>query len=318
MATVDQIINRSIDLGNFKAAQAEAYGGQAVNATLGGYIITPGTIESAPDARRPNVNIPRNASGVDTALFDSTYDRIMGDFPDKLADFILEYFPLNPALMNSVENWLQSAINGGTGINANVERQIWQRDRERITNEYQAASDEAIGTWASKGYPMPPGAAVANVASLAVKRAQSVAAVSRDAAIKAFETEIETVKFAVAAAIDYRVKAISAAMDYIRALALAPQLATQLATEASGAQARLISAAASFYNADISVAQLAQQRNIAQTELETKVGIQNSDTAARYVQTRANAAVSISQSLGTQAAAALNAVNATIQKITSE
>lgn len=318
MATVDQILDRAIDIGNLKAAQSEAYGGQAVNATLGGYTITPGVLESTPDADRPNVYIPRNASGVDSALFDSTYDRIMGDFTDKYAGFLIQNFPINPALMAKVDAWLSAAIDGGTGINANVERQIWQRDRDRITNEFQAASDEAVSSWAARGFPLPPGAAVANLSALTVKRSQAIAAISRDAAIKAFETEIENVRFAITTAIDYRTKAIGAAGDYIRALALGPQLATQLATEASGAQARLISAAASFYNADISVAQLAQQRNIAQMETQLRAHVQNSETAAKYVQARAGAAVAIAQSLGTQAAAALNAVNGTVQKIVSE
>lgn len=318
MATVDQIIDRSIALGDLKAAQSEAYGGQAVNAATGhGDVFAP-SIENTPNIREPSVIIPSRATGVDSALFDSTYDRIMGDFTDKYADFIVRYFPLNPALMAAVESWLQSAIAGGTGINANVERGIWQRDRDRITNEFQTATDEAVSSWAARGFPLPPGAAVASVQDIARKRSAAIAAASRDAAVKAFETEIENVRFAITTAIDYRSKAITAAGDYIRALALGPQLATQLATEASGAQARLISAAAGFFNARISAAQLAQQKNIAEADMEMRAAIQSDEGRVKYVQIKSNAALGVAQSLGTQAAAALNAVNATVQKIVSE
>ena len=314
MATVDQIIDRSIALGDLKAAQSEAYGGQAVNLASGYSNIIKPAVENTPRIDEPNVFIPSRAAGVDSALFDSTYDRIMGDFKDAYADFIVRYFPLNPALMQAVENWLQSAIAGGTGIDANVERAIWQRDRDRITNEAQSASEEAIGTWAARGFPLPPGAAVATVQDIARKRIAAIAAVSRDAAIKAFDTEIETVKFAIAQAIDYRSKAIGAAGDYIRALALGPQLATQLATEASGAQARLITAAAGFYNARISEADLAQRKNLAVADIELRTALQSDESRAKYVQIKSNAALGVAQSLGTQAAAALNAVNATVSK----
>jgi len=318
MATVDQIIDRSIDLGDRKAAQSEAYGGQAVSAATGKPEIRPPKVQSASIPSAPNVSIPSRASGVDTAVFESTYDRIIEDLSDRFADFFVRFFPINPALMNAVEAWLSSAIAGGTGINSTVEGRIWQRDRDRITNEFSSASEEATAVWASKGFPLPPGAAVGNLADLARKRSEAIAASSRDAAIKAWEIEVENVRFAIAQAIDYRSKALAAAGDYIKALAVAPNLASQLATESSGAQARLISAAASFYNARLSASELAQKKNIAQADMELKAAMASGDNAVKYVEAKVDAAVGVAQSLGQQASAALNAVNATVQKIVSE
>ena len=151
MATVDQIIDRSIALGDLKAAQSEAYGGQAVNLASGYSNIIKPAVENTPRIDEPNVFIPSRAAGADRATVEPTYDRRMAHFTDAYADCIVRYFPLNPALMQAVENWLQSAIAGGTGIDANVERAIWQRDRDRITNEFQAAADEAVGSWAARG-----------------------------------------------------------------------------------------------------------------------------------------------------------------------
>jgi hypothetical protein len=318
MATVDDIIDRSIVLGDSKASQSEAYGGLAVNAATGNPGVKSPKIATTPSISAPGVSIPSRASGVDTAVFESTYDRIIEDLSDRFADFFVRFFPINPALITAVETWLQNAINGGTGINPTVESKIWQRDRDRITSEFSAASEESTAAWAAKGFPLPPGVAVANIADMARKRSEAIAASSRDAAIKAWEIEVENVRFAVAQAIDYRTKAIAAAGDYIRALSVAPNLASSLSTESSGAQARLISAAASFYNARISAAELAQRRNIAEADFELKAAVASGDNATKYVTAKVDAAVGVAQSLGQQASAALNAVNATVQKIVSE
>lgn len=317
MAVVGTIINHAIGVANLKAAQSEAYGGQAFLAAAGGHQYSFKTPDKE-SAKEPSVYVPNRASGLDQALWNSTYDRIIDDLSDKFANFFVEFFPIDAALMQAVEDWLTKAITqGGTGINSTVEARIWQRDRDRISAEAAAATDEALAAWAARGFPLPPGAANATVQAIAAKRATDVAAVSRDAAIKAFETEIENVRFAITSAIDYRKSALAAAGDYLRALALGPQLATQLATSSSDAQARLISAATGLYNARISAAELAQRRGIAIMDAELRQTIAAGDNKVRYTDMKVRAALETMQSLGQQAAAALNGINATSQLIES-
>ena len=319
MATVEEIINRSIALGDSKSAQAEAYGGQAVTLATGSVVINPAKITNTPKVKEPIVYIPSRAAGVDFTIFDAKYQQIIDDLSYKFASFLTEYFPLNAGLMNAVEDWLEKAItSGGTGINATVEQRIWQRSRDRITADASAAIDEAMALWASRGFPLPPGAANSSVAAIQRKRSAEVAAVSRDAAIKAFETEIENVRFAVTTAIEYRTKAVSAAGDFIRALAVAPSIASQLSTNAAGAQERLISAAASLYNARINEAEMIQRYNITQSDMTLKSLVDSATLNRQYVEVKSKAAADVAQSLGMQASAALNAVNATVQKIVSE
>lgn len=316
MATAEEIVDRAIALGNEKAEKAEGLIDDAITASFGSSGVAVLPTPATPAVVEPPVNIPSNATGIDQALFNSTYDRIINDFSDKFAAFLVEFFPANAALISACEQWLTNAIaSGGSGINAAVETQIWQRARDRITAESLAAQEEAVAAWAARGFPLPPGAAAAQVALLQQKRQVDLADVSRQVAIKAFETEIENVRFAIKTSIDYRVQAVSAAGDYIRALALAPQLATQIATAASDAQARLIGAASSYYNARINVAQLAQQRNLAITDLNLRAAMQSSENTVSYSRLRADTAMAGAQSLGQQAAAALNAVNATAQII---
>lgn len=316
MATDAEIIlNRAIELGNDKAAEAAELIGDAITASLGSSRVNVQPTAFTPTVVEPNVYIPANASGLDTALFDSTYRRIIDDLSSKYAEFLSEFFPINGGLMNAVEQWLTNAVAGGSGVNATVESQLWQRDRDRITIEAASASEEAVAAWAARGYPLVPGAAVAAVQEIQRKRSADINNQSREIAINAFKTEIENVRFAVKTAIDYRQQAVSAAGDYIRAMALGPQLATQLATAASDAQARLISAASTFYNARINVAQLAQQKNLTITDYNLRAALQESANTVNYSQLRTNTAMGAANAFNVQAAAALNAVSTTVQVI---
>lgn len=316
MATAEEILDRAIALGNDKADKAEDLVNDAITASFGSSGVNVLPTPPTPTVVEPPVNIPTNASGLDTALFNSTYDRIIQDLSDKFASFLITYFPTNAALISACEAWLTNAITtGGSGINAVVEGKLWQRDRDRITAEAAAVEKEAVAAWAARGFPLPPGAANASVQAVQRKRVADVNAVSREVAIKAWEAELENVRFAIKTSIDYRVAAVSAAGDYIRALSLGPQLATQLATAASDAQARLISAASSYYNARINVAQLAQQRGLEITDMNLRAALQTSQNAVSYSRLRADTALGGAQAFSQQAAASLNAVNATVQVI---
>lgn len=315
MAAVETIIDRAWYEAQAKASLAAAYADMAVMSATGNVVVTAGTV-TAPTVSEPNVHIPSKVSGIDTALFDSTYNKIIGDLSDLFYDFIDRYLSIDPDMMAEAEAWIKRAITqGGTGINATVEGRIWQRDRDRIGTEAASSMAEVVDMWAAKGYPLPPGAANAAIQTIQRKRSADVAAVSRDAAIKAFETEVENVKFAIQMAIDYRTKALGAAGDYIRALATAPDIASRISTQSADAQARLISAAASFYNARVSAKELVMRGHLANQDASLKAAQLNTEsiTAARDI--RVKAVIAAADSVGQQAAAALNGINATAQLV---
>jgi hypothetical protein len=316
MPIFDTLVNFAIENARNQASLSQANAQDAYNAATGGHVYT-FTPPAKEEAREPNVFIPNRASGIDQALWDSTYSRIVDDLSDKFARFFIDYFPLNDGLMAQVEGWLSSAIAGGTGINTVVGARIWQRDRDRITTESAAGLEDVTSQLAARGFPMPPGALYGATQDNLAARAIGVAAVSRDAAIKEWETEIENVRFAVKAVIDYRTAAIAAASDYLRAMALGPQLATQMATAASDAQARLISAATGMYNARISAAELAQRRGLSIMDAELRQTIAAGDNKVEYVKQKVGASVAAMNSTGQVAAASMNGLSATAQKIVS-
>lgn len=318
MAAVQTIINAALLVAQNKANLADAYTGQAI--LLANAPRPPVTVGAISDVnvREPNVNIPSRVSGMDTAVFDSMYGKIINDLSDKFAQFLTRYFPIRATLMPEVEAWLERAITaGGTGINAWVERQIWQRDRDRISAEASSASEEVMSRMAARGFPLPSGALNAGLISVQRKRSAGIAAVSRDAAIKAFETEVENVRFAVEQAIRYRTAAIAAAGDYIKALAVAPNIASSLSTQSADAQAKLISAAASFYNARTNAEEAGLRADIAREDFRHKAEAFNSGMVSDRAKLQVQAAVSAAESIGQQAAAALNGLNSTAQLVES-
>lgn len=317
MAQVDRIIDNALLTAQNKSQLANSYSEVAIAQADGYSLVTAPFIGSA-DVREPRVAIPTRADGVDTAVFDSMYAQIIEDLAGRFRSFLVEFFPDDEALMPAVEAWLKNAItNGGTGINVNVERQIWQRDRDRLSVEASTASEQAVNLWAARGYPLPPGAAAAAITTIAMRRTEQVAAVSRDAAIKSFETEVENIRFAIGQAIDYRTRAIQAAGDYIKALAAAPDIASKMSTQSADAQARLISAVSSFYNARISAADLLLKSDMYNADASFKASLANQDTDTRRVGMRVDATVAAANSLGQQASASLNGLNATAQLIES-
>lgn len=317
MAQVDRIIDNALLTAQNKSQLANAYSEVAIAQADGYAVITAPSIRGG-DVREPRVAIPTRADGVDTAVFDTMYAQIIEDLAGRFRTFLADFFPDDEALMESVEAWLKRAIDqGGTGINVHVERQIWQRDRDRLSVEATAAMEQSVNQWAARGYPLPPGAAAAAITTIAMRRTEQIAAVSRDAAIKSFETEIENIRFAIAQAIDYRTKAIAAAADYIKALAAAPDIASKMSTQSADAQARLISAVSAYYNARTNAADLATRVDIYNADASIRAALANQDTDTRRVGIKVDATVAAANSIGQQAAAALNGLNATAQLIES-
>lgn len=197
----------------------------------------------------PVVNIPLEAAGPDLIIFDEYNTAIFNKMVAAMADYIANYFPMDNATLAAAEGWLQNAIAGGTGVNPAIESQLFERDRSRILAEGIRAVDDLSSVWSARRFPLPPGPLAAQVMQVQQKTQDELAKSSRETAIKMYDLEIENVRFAVENAIKLRGIAVSAAGDYIKALASSQNTAYELSMGQANAQNGLISAAAAFYNA---------------------------------------------------------------------
>lgn len=79
---------------------------------------------------------------------------------------------------------LTKVQNGGTGLNATVEGNIWNRQIERLNQQLDDDIDRTLNLFADRGFPMPTGIVAAQVQELQINFANDRSQASRDVAIE--------------------------------------------------------------------------------------------------------------------------------------
>lgn len=252
------------------------------NLTVTAQQVTPGTVDAFTIVE-PTVDIPSTMSATDVmSVFDSKYLELVALLADKFTTFRAAYFPDEHATYSAAEAWLSAAIaNPNGGLPVAVAAQLLEDERSRVLTDAARATDAVLATFAARRFPLPPGAAASAALQIQQKGQAEIAAAGR----KLTALSIEQMKFAIEKAMGMRQMAMSAAVEYIKAIASGPDMASRLVGVGYDAQSKLISSAASFYNArteakkamsdvDKTNVTLSQQANIA-----NKAAIQQADTA---------------------------------------
>lgn len=133
---------------------------------------------------------------------------------------------------------------------------------------------------------------------------------SREIAIKAFDTEVENIRFAVKALFDLRQAAMDAAVRYIGALAGGDDAAARVATGLAGLKNDFARTLAQLYSAEVSALDPIVKIGITNAELKQRANEALLQANVSMAKMRIDAAVAGAQMLGTQAAAGINAVSA--------
>lgn len=303
------VINDAITISQAKTDQEEAYVRETLALTDNPILISSvprvdlGVV--IPDT--PAVEFDPNTA---LALYDSMRQQVTQQLADGFTNYITTYFPLGTEITDAAA-WVKRALTtGGSGVNANVENQIWNRDRDRLMADERRAEAEIGRVWAAKRYPLPPGAASHQVAQARLSMQKAIGESSRERVIKTFDTEVENARLAVEKAIDLRRSAISTALDYMRALALGPQLGAQLAGTLLDAQAKVASILTDFYKAQVVAAELPLRIGIANADLVQRTNEANQKSQLENSSQRVATTMAAAQALATQAAALLNGIHA--------
>jgi hypothetical protein len=106
-----------------------------------------------------------------------------------------------PAYESEVLDELQAKVKammaGGTGLPASIEEALFARARERDSAETTRAVQEAVDTWAARGFSMPPGMLAKQSAVIREQGRLKASELNRDILIQAAQWEIENIRFAV-------------------------------------------------------------------------------------------------------------------------
>lgn len=307
------VINAAWDQGNLKTDAFEdkiaAITDEATGwlSTTAAPHVTAGTV-TAPTVVEPAVDIPATQSATDImALFDAKYAELVALLAGKFTEFRSTYFPDESVTYGKAEAWLQAALDNPTaGIPAAVQAQLLTDDRDRLLAEAGRASDQVLAVFAGRRFPLPPGASASAVLQIQQKAQDQIADSSR----KIVTTSIEQYKWAVEKVISLRQLAMGSAVEYVKAIASAPEMATKLVGIGYDAQSKLISAAAQFYGARTDVAKLTAQSDQFNVATTLSAAEKNQAADLTIIEDRLKALLTECQALAQMATSLFNNVHA--------
>jgi len=244
--TINTIIANALQVAQENTAAATDAADDLIRSNAG-FFLTPPTSTAGFAVAAVEPDIPTvNDSSID---YEVRLQEIVDLLSGQLASFFANYYPLVNDAFDEGTAWLVNTItNGGTGINADIENQAWQRDRERIIADGRRIEGQIVTGFAAKGIMLPAGAMLQQINEARFNSLGETGKASTSKAVEQLRTEIETIKFAIEQALKSRFAAMQAAADYIRAVATAPASAVDVASINSDAQAKMVSAYSNLYN----------------------------------------------------------------------
>ena len=247
------VINASWNLANTKSTSMQA----AITAATEDFLdvtapptITAGTASST-SVTEPTITISDAGAADVYDDFQTQYLELVALLADKFALFQTTYFPDDSVFYAQAEDWLQDALADPSGLPAATRAQLLGDAQATITTENNRAKDAVLATFSTRRMPMPSGQAASAVLQLEQGAQDKMAAASRDIT----KLSIDQLRFDIEKAIDCRKTAMSTAVEYIKALASGPDMASRLVNVGYDAQSKMVSAAAQFYNARIAAAE---------------------------------------------------------------
>jgi hypothetical protein len=318
-STVEQIIDNAQTAANTAQEKAISYADAAK--TAANSALSLGSVHT-PD--EPNVTVLPFTPTEDLSTlfsgavgdFDNEFET---DFTNQANTFLSTWFPNFAAcLKEQVDGWICNTIqNGGTGIPAAVENQIWERSRNKETKEATRLKSEAQEAFASRGFSLPSGVLYAQLAMIDQAASDKISTHARDVAIKQVDIEIENIRFAVDQGVRLRLGVVQALIGYLNAFLQVPQIATDRAKTQSELKRRLWEASAAYYRALIDAARLVLDYDKLRVERDLGIQAHEVEEFIARIRSRVDAAVSAAEEMGKIAQAALSAQN-TLAEISSQ
>ena len=262
-----------------------------------------------PSVVEPQVLIPYEAATMDEKMYMELYQSLMDQAVDYADRFFLTYFPNDTAHLAQVDAWLQSALQGGIGIDKNIERQLYQRDKDRVEAEYNKSVSEAEHVWAARGFGMPPGVLVGMQFNLRQMADAKQAEASRAIVVEQMKIRIENARFAVKTVVDKRAAAIQMSVEYLKSLLSGYSSANQFVALQNDGQQKLISAAADFYRSRIAMEELTFKASAVDAEYVDKAAQRYQEQFIPFTKLATDAMLESARGYATQASAALNALH---------
>ena len=310
IAIIEQIISNAMLKADEYSYEADEAAHKIIREQIGMYLEPPNpSIGFAVEAVEPDV--PEVS---DTIVgYEAQLEKIVALLSDQLAGFFARYYPLAADAYDEASAWLVNQItNGGAGVNEQVAAELWQRARERIIRDGRRVENQIATGYAAKGYMIPPGAMTAKMEEARFQQLTATGEAATAVVSKMFDAEVDMIKFAVDAAVKARQMAMSAAADYIRAVASAPDSAVRTYNMKDENRARMIAAAADWYRARLSRDEIVLKSKLSEKEIDYKIYEHRRTQATQNDEVRVRALASAADVYARTASAALSSLNSIV------
>lgn len=230
-------------------------------------------------------------------------------FKSDFDGFVSKYLPFND-LMIPVGQTVQSLLAGQSGIPEHIENQIWQRDRSRVLEEVNRARDDVLASFASRGFPIPPGVALHAIHLANIEAQNKIAQQSRDVAIKHVDMLLEGMRMAMTSMVQMRTSAIGLVGEYIKGRIGVGDNVVPLLTGRIDANIKLMAMANDYYRTRLEGEKAFADAQLRVGELEKDIALAQGGFAIERYKALTETISRAASALADQAAAALNAVHA--------
>lgn len=263
---------------------------------------------SVPDVATVTVGEPTAVVGTAPSIEDLNLEEIdynipLMDLTSPEAEFNYTEETYSSDIADRLEvNILDSLINGGTGLNADIEQAIWDRATGRQILENEKTYDEALNFWSSRGFSMPPGMLNGTLIEARERIAQKNTDLNNDILVQSSNLAQVNTQFTITSAIQieknlmdnfnqHRSRALEAAKIAVEVLVDIYQIKLEeYKTKLTGEQI-----SAQIYEARIraAVAKLEIKLGVHQADIEAyKAAIQHYDSQVKKLVAQAEARVS--------------------------
>jgi len=233
-------------------------------------------------------------------------------------DFIDEYMSTETDAYPDAILWIKDVINNGyIGIPPALEDAIWQRARDRNTVDAQSKEAEVISGITARGLQLPTGTFIKAAKGIRFAGVAANGVQSTVIATKQAEIAMENCQLAIKEAMKARFAVLSAAGDFLQAMALAPEIASKLTETETDAKAKMMGAVATLYNARQGVDRLLQgdrvtgrRQDLSEEQLDISI---EQSKLAQYLDATGQAA----KVFGTSSQAALSSLSSVVSSGTS-
>lgn len=262
---IDQIIENAITIANEYTDAAGETAQDVIDAADGISSLSINGTQASTDISAVEPDIPETTDS--TYTYEAQLEKLVELLSGQLAEFYTTYYPLDADAFDEATNWLINSItNGGTGINAAIEEEIWQRSRDRVIADGQRTQQQIQLGYVAKGFSLPAGAMAQELRQSLFEQTTNTGIASTEIGKAQATMEVENIRFAVEQAISARMQAMNAAADYIRSIAASPDAAAKVAALDTDVQAKMMSATSDLYRARLTRDDMVMRTEIANAQ----------------------------------------------------